>query len=383
MAKNTYGFKLKKEKDFLNALTLEPDNIHNRLRLADLYIRKKKKEKALEQYKIAAEKLQVTGKTHSAKAIYKLILNIDPHWGDIKDIVFDTKTVKTNLNMEKFKESELKSFLKSIEIFQDLSDTDINEIANTLNIKKFSTGDFIIKQGEEGDSIFVILQGSVRVFYDDEIGKVIELAYLTKGDFFGEMGFFGNKKRRASVTSVDDTVLLELKKENIDKLIKKHEAIEETFFQFYQNRILDLIVATTPIFYPLDADVRKELVKKFNLVKFKAGELIVKEGESSNSMFIIKSGEVKVSKDGNEITKLGPSDFFGEIGLITGQQRTADIFAITDVELMELKKEDIDFIVIKYTEVLNILKDYIKERTTDTFSKLMELKRLSAKEGIV
>lgn len=197
------------------------------------------------------------------------------------------------------------------------------------------------------------------------------------------MGFFGNRIRRASVDSVDESVVIEFKKEQIDNLIKQHKNIEKTLLKFYKDRILDLIVATTPIFYPLDADIRKELVKNFNLRKYSKGDFIIKEGESSDAMYIVKSGTVRVEKNGQKLATLGPSDFFGEIGLITGQKRTADIICETDVELMELKKGDVDVIITKYPEVLNILKDFIHQRTSDTFSKLMEVKRLSAKKGLV
>ncbi len=383
MLKSNYGFKLRNEKDYIAQLRLNPDNIHARLRLADLYLRKKKKQKALEQYKTVAEKLQMIGKTHSAFAIFKLIYNIDPHWQDIEELLFQKKANHKLLSTEKFCESELKKILKQVELFKGLNDSDIEQLCGTVEIRKFLPGETIIRQGEEGDSIFIILQGSVKVYYNDEIGKILELSYLTKGDFFGEMGFFGNNIRRASVDSVDESIIIELKKADVDNLIKKHRNIEEILLKFYKERILDLIVATTPIFYPLDVDVRKELVKNFNLKKYRKGEFIIKEGESSDAMFIIKSGKVAVEKNGQSLAELGPSDFFGEIGLVTGQKRTADIIALTDVELMELKKSDVDVIISKYPEVLEILKDFIHQRTSDTFSKLMELKRLSAKKGLV
>ena len=73
MIKKTYGFRLKKEKDYLKELSFNPDNIHVLLRLADIYVRKKKMDRALENYKAAADKLVLLGKTHGANAIYKLI----------------------------------------------------------------------------------------------------------------------------------------------------------------------------------------------------------------------------------------------------------------------------------------------------------------------
>ncbi len=383
MIKNNYGFKLKNEKDYLAKLKLDPDDIHARLRLADLYLRKKKKQKALENYKIASEKLQLVGKNHSSYAILKLIYSIDSKWDNIEEIISNKKPTNKLMSTEKFHESDLREVLKNVDLFKELNDADIDELSDNVKIKKVLSGESVIKQGEEGDSIFIILQGSVKIYYNDDIGKIIELSYLTKGDFFGEMGFFGNKIRRASADSVDDSIIIELKKEQMDRLIKKHKNIEDTLIKFYKDRILDLIVATTPVFYPLDGNVRKELVKNFNLKKISSGKTIIKEGDASDAMYIIKSGNVKVVKDGKELAQLGPSDFFGEIGLITGQKRTADIIAETDVELMELKKEDVDTIVTKYPEVLDILKEYIHQRTSDTFSKLLELKRISSKKGLV
>ncbi len=387
MLKKTYGFKLKTEKDYLKELNFNPDNVHALLRLADIYVRKKKTVKALEIYKSAADKLVQLGKTHGANAIYKLIYKIDNNWGNIGEIINRSSEVATKTDFKEFRLEDIKNFVKKVELFTGLNDKEIESICSNMNIKKCLPGDVIIKQGEEGDSIFIILQGSVRVYFDDEIGKVVELAYLTQGDFFGEMGFLGNKKRRASVASVDESVLLEITKAKIDELIVSYPEINTTLLRYYHERVLDLIIATSPLFSPLEPSVRKDLVAKFKFKKFPAGSTIIKEGDTSDSMFVIKAGTVKVckEKDGaiTTIAELDSGDFFGEIGLITGQKRTAYIIAKSDVELMELDKGDMDFVISKYPEILSILRDYIKERTSDTFSKLMELKRLSAKKGLV
>ena len=289
--------------------------------------------------------------------------------------------------VKEFTPEEIKDFIKKVELFKDFPDEDIEQIANISQTKKFFPGDVIIKQGEIGDELYIIVQGSVKIYYDDEIGKVIELAYIAEGDFFGEIGFMGDKKRKASVAAVDESILIEISREKIDNLIQKNPKLETVLFNYYQNRILDLLIAINPLFEPLSPEMRKEIISKFSLVKFPPKSTILKEGDVSESMYIIKSGEVKVlkEKDGEtlEIANLGPGEFFGEIGLITGQKRTATIIADTEVELMELKKEHIDFVISKYPEILTTLKEYIKQRTSDTFSKLMELKRLSAKKGLV
>jgi len=195
------------------------------------------------------------------------------------------------------------------------------------------------------------------------------------------------KREELLFSSVDDTVLIEISRSKIENLIKNNPKLEKVLLNYYQKRILDLLLAINPVFEPISPEIRQELIKRFNLIKIPPKSLIIREGDSSDSMYLIKTGEVKVFKEKEgeilEIARLGPGDFFGEIGLITGQKRTASIMSETNVELMELKKEDIDFIISKYPEILATLKEYIKQRTSDTFSKLMELKKLSAKKGLV
>ena len=73
MMKNTYGFILKTEKDYLNDLTANPENVHSMLRLGDIYMRKKKHSLGIQYYEKAAVKLESLGKTHSSEAIMSLI----------------------------------------------------------------------------------------------------------------------------------------------------------------------------------------------------------------------------------------------------------------------------------------------------------------------
>jgi cAMP-dependent protein kinase regulator len=385
MIKQTYGFILKNEKDFLKEITNNPKNVHSLLRLGDLFLTKNKLNKAIEFYNKAASILEGIGKNHGSDAIYRLIYKLSPEEKDYTKMITE-KSQKTE-KIKKINIHDIKRALKNVEIFKGISEEDMDELANFVKVRKFSPGDIIIRQGEEGDSLFIIVYGSVKIYYDDQIGKVIELTYLSQGDFFGEMGFMGDKKRKASVSSVDETLLLEISREELDKIIKKNPEVEKILLRYYQERILDLIIAINPLFEPLSHEVRKEIIKKFHLQKFPENTIIIKEGELSSAMYLIKSGTVSVYKEEKgekiKIAQLEPGDFFGEIGVITGQKRTATVITKTEVEVMELTKDDISFIIGKYPEILNILKDYIRERTTDTFSKLMELKRLSAKKGLV
>ena len=66
---------------------------------------------------------------------------------------------------------------------------------------------------------------------------------------------------------------------------------------------------------------------------FDAGETIVSRGDAADEMFVIRSGEVEIRRDGF-VARLGPGDFFGEMSLLESLPRDADAIAVTAVELL-------------------------------------------------
>jgi CRP-like cAMP-binding protein len=64
---------------------------------------------------------------------------------------------------------------------------------------------------------------------------------------------------------------------------------------------------------------------------FTAGEEIVRQGDAGQELFVVVKGEVAVQVDGNEVARLGPGGFFGEMSLLTGEPRSATVVAVDDV----------------------------------------------------
>jgi len=193
---------------------------------------------------------------------------------------------------------------------------------------------------------------------------------LSDGAFFGEFGFFLKSKRFATIKAAVETTLLELTKKDMDIVTKEHPQVREVLIKFYKNRVLDTILATSPLFSCLPSESRGAIVQLFKLKRFKQGDVIIKQGSPGDSMFLIKSGLVKVvsKKDGEDgfISRLFSGDYFGEVALFTGKPRMAEVIAEADSELMEISRKDLKTVVQEHPKVLETLKENIQSRMKKT-----------------
>ena len=119
------------------------------------------------------------------------------------------------------------------------------------------------------------------------------------------------------------------------------------------------------------------LVRASNWDKYSPSKVVIKEGDSDNSFFIILAGQVKIEKNGQPIETLNDGDCFGEMGFLATTERTATATAVTDVSLIRVNKETLDR--ADETTQLRFLKVFVNtvirrlKQTTSTLSELRQV----------
>jgi CRP/FNR family transcriptional regulator, cyclic AMP receptor protein len=86
-----------------------------------------------------------------------------------------------------------------------------------------------------------------------------------------------------------------------------------------------------PLFADLDGKELEQISASMRERRFAAGDTVTQEGAGGAGFFVVESGEADVSVDGAPRGKIGPGDYFGEIALLTGSDRTATITASSDM----------------------------------------------------
>lgn len=123
-----------------------------------------------------------------------------------------------------------------------------------------------------------------------------------------------------------------------------------------------------------------ELAKEVQKIPFKTGDLIVKQQEKGDSMFVIGEGIVEVYRERKEDDKilkdylatLGPGDYFGDMALLLGKKRTAFVKAITGLEVFEIPKKALEPILKKRPEIANKLSEIVTQRKISMQQIVME-----------
>jgi len=116
-----------------------------------------------------------------------------------------------------------------------------------------------------------------------------------------------------------------------------------------------------PLFAGLDRKELELLAKLAKEQRYEPGATIVRSGASGHGLYIIKEGNVSVVRDGQKVASMGPGQFFGEISVLDGGPRTADVKADTDTVCLtliswEIKPLLMDNAGITYKMLLEMVK---------------------------
>lgn len=116
---------------------------------------------------------------------------------------------------------------------------------------------------------------------------------------------------------------------------------------------------TIPLFSSLSEKALNTLSVFSSETSVSTGKRLVHEGDYSYDLIVIESGTADVIKGGEVIGSLGPGDVFGEIGMLSGSKRTADVIATSPMDLITLSKWDLKRIS---TEVGEQLQSLVEQR---------------------
>ncbi len=142
------------------------------------------------------------------------------------------------------------------------------------------------------------------------------------------------------------------------------------------EEILNRFISKSKLFCLLDEAGRDQLIGYAKAVKFQSGEVILKEGDTGESFFVLTSGTIRVFAEGfdgnQELGNLGPGAVFGEIAAINGEPRTATVVSQEDSTAVQFIRSDILGLLEAYPQMEQALKRIGLMRSEDALEKMLE-----------
>jgi cAMP-dependent protein kinase regulator len=392
-----FGEKYEKElKDLEQKAAQEPKNLHLRVRIGDLLEKLGKRAEAIAAYQDVAREYAKKGMLIQAIALNKLILRLDPGRSKVHDEVAELyaqwgkpgEEIPAHLETEAPPTAAKPVALPPIPLFSDLKREELSRVMEKIQARRFAQGKIVCREGDPGNSIYIISRGSVAITRKSPGKEKTVLNELKEGDFFGEFGFFSNARRQATVEALTETEVLEMTQGDLAKVIREFPGVSKVLFKFYKERVLDNLLAGSALFQTFSPEERHKILEAVKLEEFPAGTVVIEEGAPGECLYILKSGEVEVFASGSQKEKvilatLKEGDYFGEISLITGRPRTASVRTLKAAELVRLGKEDFDRIVALHPETLKVLEDSLQARLESKLRMLGVFRDSPAKEGMI
>jgi CRP-like cAMP-binding protein len=351
----------------------EPQDLRSQLKVAELMERLGQKKEAIQMYRKVAEAYAEDGFLLQAISVNKMILRIDPSSQDVNDQL-------ARLYAEKTRETKPFHPLPHIPLFSELHEGELQSLLKKVVAKTFSPDTFICREGDEGDSLWVISRGEVAITKQSSKRKEVWIRNLKEGDFFGEFGFFTDHRRHSNVKALTESEVFEIRRDELNEVIKGHPHIKEVLQDFFKERVLDLFLACSPLFSSLTSGEREELFKRFRFQKVPEKTILFRGGDPPDSLFMIKNGEVEIyTQDGHGkrviLAVLRSGNFFGEIGVLLNRPRMAFARTTQPSELLELTKEDLEACSFQFSQLRSAWKDI-------SYKRLARMKELLSQKEI-
>uniref|UniRef100_A0A8C3RGV1 cGMP-dependent protein kinase n=1 Tax=Cyanoderma ruficeps TaxID=181631 RepID=A0A8C3RGV1_9PASS len=252
-------------------------------------------------------------------------------------------------------------FLKRLEPHQT------RDMVECMYERTFQQGSYVIRQGEPGNHIFVLKEGSLEVFQQNKL-----LSSIPAWTAFGELAILYNCTRTASVKAITNVKTWALDREVFQNIMR---VTAQTRQEQYRN-----FLRSVSLLKNLPEDKLTKIMDCLEVEYYDKGDYVIREGEEGNTFFIIAKGKVIVTQSTTDhsqpqvIKNLHKGDYFGEKALISDDVRSANVIADEyNVECLVIDRETFNQTVGTYEE----LQTYLEVRsflTKEVSLEMIELK---------
>ena len=238
-----------------------------------------------------------------------------------------------------------------------------NRLAGAMSRTSFGTGETLLRQGEVSDSLFVVAAGRFEVRLRRDGGIEDAIGTIGPGGAVGEMQLVVGGVASATLVAVEEAQVLRLRRQLFDVLCDESPELLETVARVAgrrvrRHRMLDVLPS---LLGPLDGGVLGAIEEQATWLTLRSGEVLFHKGDPGDAWYVVTSGRMAVVEPsgGDQADRLlaevGPGEALGELSLLTGEPRSATVYALRDTELVRFPMDRFAELVSAWPQVANAI----------------------------
>jgi Fe-S-cluster-containing hydrogenase component 2/CRP-like cAMP-binding protein len=149
-------------------------------------------------------------------------------------------------------------------------------------------------------------------------------------------------------------------------ILQKNKTFRAELDRKYRVRALETHLKSTPGFATMPSEFVSYLRDRVELIRYSPGEVIVRQGDAADAFYLVRLGFVKVSQHhpGGDVVLayLGRGSYFGEMGLLSGNVRTATCTALDHVDAVKISAADFNVMLSQFPNIREALEQVARER---------------------
>lgn len=286
--------------------------------------------------------------------------------------------------------SPLEAFVAEHDLFNALDSATLADVAAELEVVQLLAGATLFQQGEPGDAMYLIRSGTLRVSARGPAGEDLVLDVLDPGASVGEMALLTGQPRTATVSAIVDSELVKFSRPAFDRLAAQRPEVmtawARTIIPRWQRAQLADVL--TNLFGKLDGVALHDLQAALQWRHLASGEVLFNQGEPGDAMYIVVNGRLRFvaqTPDGVErvVDEVGRGESVGEFALLTGEPRTATVYATRDTDVVKLDQATFESLQARYPHVMRQIAKSIVQRTQRTIAAANTTHRRAATFALV
>jgi CRP-like cAMP-binding protein len=266
--------------------------------------------------------------------------------------------------------------LTKMPLFSGLAEDVLWAVSERLLLRHVPAGELVFAEGAPGDAFYLIDSGQIEIVTEGAAGRAI-LALLGPDEFFGEMALLTGKPRSTGARAAGHTNLWVLYRTDFDDLVNRHPSISLALSRVLSDRLAEMDrrfseshLRGLKLLAGLSSSQLEDVSRRLSPVRFRQGEVIIREGDPGYEMYFIESGRVRVVRGSGTnaiiLAEMGAGDLFGEMALLTGKPRSATVTALSDLDLWSMPQADFDDLVAAHPNLGLALSRLLSDRLRDT-----------------